>query len=61
MITTENDSPLSESHISDQWALQYINLLRIQPLIEAFDDDVSGFVTIDEANALCAGRPENWR
>ncbi|KAK0239406.1 hypothetical protein EDD85DRAFT_766418 [Armillaria nabsnona] len=60
MITTENDSPLSQSHISDQWALQYINLHRIQPLIEAFDDDVSGFVTINEANALCAGRPENW-
>ncbi len=66
-ITAENDS--EASHISeaivqpenDQWALPYINLLRIQPLMEAFDDDVSGFVTINEANALCAGRPENWR
>ncbi|SJL12357.1 uncharacterized protein ARMOST_15783 [Armillaria ostoyae] len=65
-ITAENDS--EASHISDaivqpandQWALPYINLLRIQPLMEAFDDDVSGFVTINEANALCAGRPENW-
>ncbi|PBK78928.1 hypothetical protein ARMSODRAFT_1011450 [Armillaria solidipes] len=65
-ITAENDS--EASHISDaivqpandQWALPYINLLRIQPLMEAFDDDVSGFVTINEANALCAGRPGNW-
>ncbi|KAK0496681.1 hypothetical protein EDD18DRAFT_1105041 [Armillaria luteobubalina] len=64
--TTESDS--EASHISeaivqpadDQWALPYINLLRIQPLMEAFDDDVSGFVTINEANALCAGRPEDW-
>ncbi|KAK0439655.1 hypothetical protein EV421DRAFT_1964931 [Armillaria borealis] len=66
-ITAENDSEVS--HISEaivqpvnanQWALPYINLLRIQPLMEAFDNDVSGFVTINEANALCAGRPENW-
>ncbi|PBK80162.1 hypothetical protein ARMGADRAFT_1098688 [Armillaria gallica] len=65
----ENDS--EASHISeaivpivqptnDQWALHYINLIWIQPLMEAFDDDASGFVTINEANALCAGRPENW-
>ncbi|KAK0482728.1 hypothetical protein IW261DRAFT_1469501 [Armillaria novae-zelandiae] len=64
--TTENDSEASRiseaivHSVDDQWALPYINLLRIQPLMEAFDDDVSGFVTINEANALCAGRPENW-
>ncbi|KAK0211624.1 hypothetical protein IW262DRAFT_1467624 [Armillaria fumosa] len=66
MITTETDSEvsrISEASVQpadDQWALRYINLLRIQPLMEAFDDDVSGFVTINEANAFCAGRPENW-
>ncbi len=65
MITAENDS--EASHISeaivqpanDQWALPYINLLQIQPLMEVFDDDASGFMTINEANSLCTGCPEN--
>jgi hypothetical protein len=44
----------------DEWALEYINIYRIQPLIEALDDDVSSFVTIAEVNAFTAARPENW-
>ncbi len=43
---------------TDPWALQYITFLCIQPLIEAFDDDTSGYVTINEANAFSAGRPK---
>lgn len=45
----------------DKWALSYISVLRIQPLIEAFDDDASGFVTVSEANTFTAARPEDWR
>ncbi|RPD72434.1 hypothetical protein L226DRAFT_154051 [Lentinus tigrinus ALCF2SS1-7] len=44
----------------DEWALQFISVLRIQPLIEALDDDVSSFVTIAEANAFTAARPQKW-
>ncbi|RPD68326.1 hypothetical protein L226DRAFT_527321 [Lentinus tigrinus ALCF2SS1-7] len=44
----------------DEWALQFITVLRIQPLIEALDDDVSSFVTIAEANAFTAARPQKW-
>lgn len=45
----------------DEWALQYITVLRVQPLIEALDDDVSSFVTVAEANAFTAARPQKWR
>jgi hypothetical protein len=45
----------------DQWALQYISVFRVQPLIEALDDDVSSFISIAEVNAFTSGRPHDWR
>jgi hypothetical protein len=48
-------------NIDDQWALEFIDIHRIQPLIEALDDDVSGFVTITEVNSFTAARPLDWR
>ncbi|KAA1470682.1 hypothetical protein DENSPDRAFT_923800 [Dentipellis sp. KUC8613] len=45
---------------SDEWALEYISITRIQPLIEALDDDVSSFVTIAEVNAFTRARPDGW-
>ncbi|KAI0644525.1 hypothetical protein C8Q79DRAFT_777894 [Trametes meyenii] len=49
-------------HISDddEWALEWININRLQALAEAFDDDASGFITISEVNQLTSSRPENW-
>ncbi|RPD69596.1 hypothetical protein L226DRAFT_575426 [Lentinus tigrinus ALCF2SS1-7] len=44
----------------DEWALQFITVLRMQPVIEALDDDASSFVTIAEANAFTAARPQKW-
>lgn len=51
---------LAESQ-KDAWALPYISMLHIQPLIEAFDDDASGFVTVSEANLFTAARPLDFR
>ncbi|KAJ7507291.1 hypothetical protein B0H11DRAFT_197898 [Mycena galericulata] len=45
---------------SDQWALEYINVLRLQPISEAFDDDASGFVTVNEVNEFTSMRPLGW-
>ena len=45
----------------DQWTLDYITILRVQPLIEAIDDDVSSFVTVSEVNAFTAAWPREWR
>ncbi|KAI0716121.1 hypothetical protein C8T65DRAFT_707355 [Cerioporus squamosus] len=44
----------------DEWTLEYINVTRLQAIIEAFDDDASGFITVGEANAFTASRPVNW-
>ena len=45
----------------DEWTLEFINVTRLQAIIEAFDDDASGFITVAEANAFTTARPENWR
>lgn len=47
--------------MSDEWTLGYINIVRIQPLVEAFDDDASGFITVREANQFTNMRPPDWR
>ncbi|KAF8502001.1 hypothetical protein BU17DRAFT_102075 [Hysterangium stoloniferum] len=44
----------------DEWALGYINVFRVQPLMEALDRDASSFVTVVEANAFAAARPPQW-
>lgn len=45
----------------DEWTLEYINVSRLQAIIEAFDDDASGFITVGEANAFTTSRPTDWR
>ncbi|KAJ6530320.1 hypothetical protein B0H19DRAFT_482579 [Mycena capillaripes] len=42
----------------DRWALAYINVARLQPILEAVDDDGTGFVSIKEANDFAMSRPE---
>lgn len=49
------------AQMMDEWALQYISISRIQPLIEAFDDDASSLVSISEVNAFTAAKPDAWR
>ena len=45
----------------DRWALEWINVNRLQAIAEAFDDDGSGFITIAEVNKLTTSRPKDWR
>ena len=49
----------------DEWALDWINLSRMQAIAEAFDDDGSGFVTVAEVNQFTASRTHpkdlEWR
>ena len=48
---------------SDEWALEFLNIAWLQPIMEAFDDDASGYVTITEVNKLMDLRPPtlSWR
>ncbi|KAI1785577.1 hypothetical protein LXA43DRAFT_899476 [Ganoderma leucocontextum] len=44
----------------DEWTLEYVNITRVQPIIEAFDDDASGFISVAEVNTFTTARPETW-
>ena len=46
---------------TDGWAIKYINIGRARSVVEAFDEDTSGFVTINEVNHFTQSRPTNWR
>ncbi|KAI0331154.1 hypothetical protein GY45DRAFT_1276344 [Cubamyces sp. BRFM 1775] len=48
-------------HDDDEWALEWININRLQAIAEAFDDDASGFITIAEVNQFTSSRPKDWR
>jgi hypothetical protein len=45
----------------DGWAFKYIDVMWVQPILEAFDDDASGFITIAEVNQFTRSRPADWR
>lgn len=45
----------------DRWALDYINVGRTRSILEAFDDDASGFVTVSEVNKFTRSKPLDWR
>ena len=45
----------------DSWAIGYINIGRARSILEAFDDDASGFVTVSEINNFTRLRPRDWR
>ncbi|KAJ7283321.1 hypothetical protein C8J57DRAFT_1292139 [Mycena rebaudengoi] len=70
-LTTDSpDSPTSsvgeyhshevEKHDGDQWALAYINLAHLQPLLDVIDTDGSGWINIAEANHFARLRPRSW-
>jgi hypothetical protein len=52
---------IANKKAGDLQALEYINMRNIQPILEAFDDDGSGFVTIREVNQLASTKPRDWR
>ena len=56
---TTGESGSSKS--PDSWAIGYINIGRARSILEAFDDDASGFVTVTEVNNLTRLRPRDWR
>jgi hypothetical protein len=56
-----HEAPVTVISKEDEWALEYLSALRLQSISEAFDDDASGFVTVNEVNAFTTSRPEGWR
>ena len=54
-------SSINSSRNPDAWAIKFIDVTRLQPISEAFDDDASGFITISEMNRFTSSRPADWR
>ena len=55
------DNPGPDSITSsnpDAWAIKYIDVMWVRPILEAFDDDASGFITIAEVNTFASSRPD---
>jgi hypothetical protein len=52
---------LEHSPSEDEWALNYIDVVHLDPIVEAIDADLSGFISIQEANMFAVGRPKGWR
>ncbi|PPQ77943.1 hypothetical protein CVT25_015418 [Psilocybe cyanescens] len=43
---------------SDEWVLEYIDVAYVQPIVEAMDEDGSGFISVQEANKFALARPK---
>jgi hypothetical protein len=52
---------INNSTNPDAWAIKYIDVMWVQPILEAFDDDASGFITVTEVNRFTSSRPTDWR
>ncbi|TFK64963.1 hypothetical protein BDN72DRAFT_922091 [Pluteus cervinus] len=46
--------------IDDSWALAYVDIAHVQPIMETVDDDGTGFVSIKEVNTFVTSRPLDW-
>lgn len=52
---------INNSTNPDAWAIKYIDVMWVQPILEAFDDDASGFITVTEVNRFTSSRPADWK
>lgn len=53
-------SAITSSLDPDDWAIKFIDVTWLQPILEAFDDDASGFINITEVNRFTTSRPADW-
>ncbi|KAI0332934.1 hypothetical protein GY45DRAFT_365739 [Cubamyces sp. BRFM 1775] len=44
----------------DLWAVKCIDLMHLQSLMEAFDNDTSGYISVQEVNRFTTSRPKGW-
>lgn len=53
----------TEIVMSDKWTLEYLNIAWLHPILEAIDDDTSGYISVSEVNRFMQRLPPelNWR
>ncbi|KAI0651487.1 hypothetical protein C8Q79DRAFT_922231 [Trametes meyenii] len=49
-VLLESDKP--KLAMNDKWALEYLNVAWLHPIMEAIDDDTSGYISVSEVNSL---------
>ncbi|KAH8814564.1 hypothetical protein DL96DRAFT_1820736 [Flagelloscypha sp. PMI_526] len=49
-----------EARALDIWALNFLTVTHAQSILEAIDDDGTGFITVKEVNDFVQGRPDGW-
>ncbi|KAK7029940.1 kinase domain-containing protein [Favolaschia claudopus] len=49
-----------EASEDERWALAYINVAHLQPLLDVIDTDGTGLISIKEANHFARLRPRTW-
>ncbi|KAF8882715.1 hypothetical protein BD779DRAFT_1674867 [Infundibulicybe gibba] len=61
-ITDLPGNPLTPGNLdlADQWVLDYLNVSHVQAILEAVDDDATGFISIKEVNTFTALQPDGW-
>ncbi|KAH7099790.1 hypothetical protein BKA62DRAFT_278356 [Auriculariales sp. MPI-PUGE-AT-0066] len=60
VLTTAIEARQVQRELQDRWAIEYVTLTRVRPVLEAFDDDASGWISVKEANVFTASRPQNY-
>ncbi|KAF8320533.1 uncharacterized protein EI90DRAFT_3080514, partial [Cantharellus anzutake] len=46
--------------LQDKWCLKFLSFPYANAIMEAFDDDSSGYIRISEVNDFCDSIPEGW-
>lgn len=53
----------TDKNSSSDWGFEYIDVAYVHPIVEAMDEDGSGFISVKEANsfALSRDRPKDMK
>lgn len=53
-------SKLSCGEMQEGWAISYITITRWRPILEAFDEDASGWISVQNVNRFTSSRPATY-
>ncbi len=59
-IEKPSDDSKGTSSEDDRWMLDFLNSAHLQLLLEAVDDDDTGFITTKEINTFVESKLETW-
>lgn len=55
------DTSAEESEPFEEWALQYVEDRWHGAILDAIDEDKTGYVTVNKLNRFVDSRPVTWR